>query len=579
MNEKNLLKLIALGPILFIPLVVFLIFLNYIFFTEELFHTTTANLKEELISQQKQNTISKVKMAVDIMVHERSTIEERLKEKVKDRVKQAYAIGQNIYKQSTLLGSEAETKKRIIDALRPMIWNDGESFIFVLDKQGVFALAPEYLKALEGKSILHFKDATGRFVIQEEVAMVSQNGEGFLWDTFTRPNKDPSTQYKQIAFVKDFGIFDWYLGSSEYLDITTQEIEKTALEILRNINQNTQGYFFVFDTGGKVILHSAAPELEGKSLLQSQSPIHKELVKQLLNKKDGDLSDFISYEWENPKSGKVETKSSYFQKIPQTDWIIGSGFYTNAIEHIASEKKAQMQQEHDVKVFRLKIYSLLFTFISLVISIFISKKLQKKFAILKAALEKKSHELEELNLQLEEKIHQRTQQLEQAYTKMKHLANTDALTQINNRYSFLNKFHSELKKHKSLQKEFSLVMFDIDHFKKINDTHGHNVGDIIIIELTKVVKSCLREDDIFGRVGGEEFMLFLPQTSLQTAQEIAQRVRKTVDENSFSVVENVTISMGVVASMGNEESSEILKRVDVALYDAKEGGRNRVCVG
>ena len=214
MNEKNLLKLITIGPVLFIPLVVFLIFFNYIFFTQELFNTTTANLKEELISQQKQNTISKVKMAVDFMVYERSTIEERLKEKVKDRVKQAYAIGQHIYKQNSATKDASSIKKMITDALRPMVWNEGESFIFILDKKGVFTLAPEYLKELEGKSILDFKDATGRYVIQEEIALVSREGEGFLWDTFTRPNKDPSIQYQQVAFVKDFGLILYFLSSS-----------------------------------------------------------------------------------------------------------------------------------------------------------------------------------------------------------------------------------------------------------------------------------------------------------------------------------------------------------------------------
>lgn len=579
MNEKNLLKLITIGPILFIPLVVFLIFFNYIFFTQELFNTTAANLKEELVAQQKQNTISKVKMAVDFMVYERSTIEERLKEKVKDRVKQAYAIGQHIYKQNSATKDESSIKKMITDALRPMIWNDGESFIFILDKKGVFTLAPEYLKELEGKSILDFKDATGRYVIQEEIALVSKEGEGFLWDTFTRPKKDPSIQYQQVAFVKDFEMFGLYLGSSEYLDITTKEIEKTALNTLRNVNKNTQGYFFVFDTKGKVILHSTSPELEGQNLLESQSPIYKALSLKLLSKASSDLNDFVSYEWQNPNNGKVETKLSYFQKIPHTEWVIGSGFYTHDIEQIAAEKQVQMQESNDAKVFMLKIYSLLFTLASLGISILISKKLQAKFALLKVALERKSNELQELNLALEEKIGKRTQELENAYAKMKHIANTDSLTQIKNRYSFLNAFNDELKRHKNQQKEFSLLMFDIDHFKHINDTYGHNIGDIVLMEITEVVKGCLRTEDIFGRVGGEEFMIFLPQTPLQEGQEIAQRVRKAVDENNFSVIEHATISLGVVTSRKDEESSEMFKRVDVALYEAKSQGRNRVCVG
>jgi len=578
LNEKNLLKLITIGPILFIPLVVFFTFLFYIIYTQELFNISTSNLKEELILKQKQNTISKVKMAVDIMIYERSTIEERLKEKVKDRVKQAYEIGQNIYKQNIHKKREAQVKEMITDALRPMIWNGGESFIFILDKNGVFALAPEYLKKFEQKSIIDFKDATGRYVIQEEIALVKKEGEGFLWDTFTRPQKDSSTQYKQIAFVKDFDMFEWYLGSTEYLDITTKEIEKTALEILRNINKNSEGYFFVFDTKGNVILHSSNPELEGKNLLQSDNQNHVSTTTNLLKSAGSKFKDFVSYSWENPKNGKIETKLSFIQRVPKTEWLIGSGFYTNEIESIAAEKKSELQKIKDKELLMVKVYSIIFTVISLFISIFISKKLKEKFTFLKTDLDKKSNELQELNEELEEKIHKRTQELEDAYSKMQHIANTDSLTQINNRYSFLNTFNSQLKKHKEQQKEFSLIMFDIDYFKLINDTYGHDVGDIVIVEITQTVKVCLREGYIFGRIGGEEFMIFLPHTSIHVAKEIAQRVRIAVYECDFSVVEHVTISLGVTAYTNAQDDSDILKRVDTALYKAKALGRNRVVV-
>lgn len=576
MNEKNLLKLITIGPVLFIPLVVFFTFFNYIIYTQELFNTSTSNLQEELISKQKQNTVSKVKMAVDIMIYERSTIEARLKEKVKDRVTQAYKIGQNIYRQNRENKSEAQIKKMIIDALRPMIWNEGESFIFILDKNGAFALAPEYLRHFEGKSIIDFKDAEGRHIIQEEIALVKKEKEGFLWDTFTRPKKDPALQYKQIAFVKDFEMFDWYLGSAEYLDITTKEIEKTAVEILRNINKNSEGYFFIFDIEGKVILHSINPELEGKNLLESNNQNHIFTITQLIQNAKSEFKDFVTYSWENPKNGNIETKLSFVQKIPQTNWLVGSGFYTNEIESIVAQEKYGLQQINEKKILTIKIYSIVFTLISLVISIFISKKLKEKFVLLKAELEKKSDELQELNLELEEKIHTRTKELEDAYTKMQHIANTDSLTQINNRYSFLNAFGYELKKHKEKKKEFSLIMFDIDHFKRINDTYGHDVGDKVIIEITKRVKKCLRESDIFGRIGGEEFMILLPNTAIDEAKEIAQRVRIAVDSKDFSTVGHVTISLGASTYTNNKEDSDILKKVDIALYEAKSLGRNRV---
>ncbi len=133
-------------------------------------------------------------------------------------------------------------------------------------------------------------------------------------------------------------MFEWYLGSTEYLDITTKEIERTALEILRNINKNSEGYFFVFDTKGNVILHSSNPELEGKNLLQSDNQNHVSTTTNLLKSAGSKFKDFVSYSWENPKNGKIETKLSFIQKVPKTEWLIGSGFYTNEIESIAAEK-------------------------------------------------------------------------------------------------------------------------------------------------------------------------------------------------------------------------------------------------
>lgn len=90
----------------------------------------------------------------------------------------------------------------VVEALHPLEWNNGESFIWILDFDGIFQLAPTYLRHLEGSSIIDFQDSTGREIIKEEIALVKTVGSGFLWDTFTKPNEDPNKQFKQLAFVK-----------------------------------------------------------------------------------------------------------------------------------------------------------------------------------------------------------------------------------------------------------------------------------------------------------------------------------------------------------------------------------------
>lgn len=121
-------------------------------------------------------------------------------------------------------------------------------------------------------------------------------------------------------------------------------------------------------------------------------------------------------------------------------------------------------------------------------------------------------------------------------------------------------------------------MLDIDHFKDINDTFGHDVGDRAIIDMTQVAKSCLRGNDIFGRVGGEEFMILLPYTSIEAAADIAQRIREAIDKHNFEFIPHMSVSLGVVEYRNNESGTQTLKRVDTALYEAKAQGRNRVCL-
>lgn len=578
MNEKYLLRFITFAPIVFIPAIVFAIFFINISHTQDIFQNSSKNLKNELMIKEKNLILSKVKTAISLINYERSTINERLQTKVKERVEKAFAIASNIYEQNRAKKSEAEIKKMIIDALRPLLWNNGESFIFILDKRGDFVLSPEYLRHLEGKSIIDFKDAAGQEIIKEEIKLVNERGEGFLWDTFTRAAKEINTQYKQLAYVKDFKHFEWYMGSAEYLDTTTEEIEKSTLAILRNINKESHDYFFIYDMQGNIILHSYNPELEGKSFFDSKDENHILVAKQFIKNAQEDSSNFISYPWKNPKNGKIDTKLSYVEKIPSTDWAIGSGFYVDEIEEIAQSRLEELKKINDSELQTIKLYSVLFVLISIIASIFISRKLKENFEWFKQNLELKSNQLQMLNAELEEKIEQRTHELKEAYEKMHLIANTDSLTQIHNRYSFLNAFNAELEKYKISKIEFSLIMLDIDHFKDINDTFGHDVGDCAIVEMTKIVKECLRESDIFGRVGGEEFMILLPYTSVEQAKSIAQRIRKEIDEYRFTSIEHMSVSQGVVQYKEAESANAMLKRVDIALYEAKTQGRNMVFV-
>ncbi|WP_457748381.1 diguanylate cyclase [Sulfurimonas sp.] len=160
--------------------------------------------------------------------------------------------------------------------------------------------------------------------------------------------------------------------------------------------------------------------------------------------------------------------------------------------------------------------------------------------------------------------------------KLKHLATVDALTGIYNRYKINTIIEDEIKRVKRYEETFSLLMFDIDYFKKVNDTYGHDVGDYVLQDLSRIVLNTIRNTDSFGRWGGEEFMLVAPYTKKEDALFLAEKIRKNIESYTFKTVGKVTVSIGVTLVHKEDSINTLIKRVDNALYEAKANGRNQV---
>jgi diguanylate cyclase (GGDEF)-like protein len=156
------------------------------------------------------------------------------------------------------------------------------------------------------------------------------------------------------------------------------------------------------------------------------------------------------------------------------------------------------------------------------------------------------------------------------------LATTDSLTGIANRREFFGILENEMGRARRYGAPLSLVMYDLDHFKRVNDTYGHDAGDAVLQIVTGLVKQNIRAVDVAARWGGEEFMVMMPQSALDVARSAAERLRLAIASHSFDQVGEVTASFGVTAFVPEDDSNSLLKRVDDALYRAKELGRNRV---
>lgn len=160
--------------------------------------------------------------------------------------------------------------------------------------------------------------------------------------------------------------------------------------------------------------------------------------------------------------------------------------------------------------------------------------------------------------------------------KFKHDAHTDYLTQLHNRKIFEELLDKEILRSLRYNTVFSLILVDIDFFKSVNDTYGHDVGDIVLQEFAQILKHTVRESDIVARWGGEEFIILCPQTSLEGSALLAENIREKIATHTFSVVGNITASFGVVDYYKDHDATMLFKEVDNALYSSKIEGRNRV---
>jgi diguanylate cyclase (GGDEF)-like protein len=163
-------------------------------------------------------------------------------------------------------------------------------------------------------------------------------------------------------------------------------------------------------------------------------------------------------------------------------------------------------------------------------------------------------------------------------------ATVDRMTKLYTHHQFQKRLEEEIKKGHRFDNKFSLIMFDIDHFKKINDQHGHLQGDIVIKEVAKIFSDSIRDIDFASRYGGDEFIAILPQVDSKTAARVADRVRKAVEKFEFQTENDtlsVTLSIGVIdfnpAFVYYNEN--IIEAVDAALYHSKQNGRNHVSIG
>jgi|GEM_PF-3660656 len=183
---------------------------------------------------------------------------------------------------------------------------------------------------------------------------------------------------------------------------------------------------------------------------------------------------------------------------------------------------------------------------------------------------------------LQRELERKNAELTRLNRRIREMSVTDSLTGVLNRRGFFEAARREIARYRRYRRTLSAIMLDIDHFSRINDTRGHGFGDRVLMEVASRCREQMRETDVLGRYGGEEFAAILPETGLEGAAAAAERIRRGVSETMEIEGESVTVtvSLGVSAIHDPEMAlEELLDVADAALYRAKDAGRNRACIG
>jgi len=191
--------------------------------------------------------------------------------------------------------------------------------------------------------------------------------------------------------------------------------------------------------------------------------------------------------------------------------------------------------------------------------------------------------LENARDELERKVKERTSELMEANRKLNELSITDGLTGLFNHRHFLRELESECRRALRYRRSLALLLLDIDHFKEVNDSHGHPCGDFVLKNLAGLLKRCIRSSDIAARCGGDELAIILPETNRSKASEVAEKLRRQLEKSPFEwdgKSFNITCSIGVAAlpDLGIDNWHSLLESADKSLYRAKDKGRNNVIV-
>ena len=517
----------------------------------------------------------RVASVIDYSDYRSQETESVLRDELLSRTYEAYALMNNIYENNKDTKSREEITEIIKDALREIRFNDGRGYFFVDTLEGDVILYPVYPDD-EGKNLIDLQDENGNSVIKDEIELVQSQGEGYIEGYWKNPNAGDDKTYKKITFVKAFEPYGWYLGCGDYLDEITKEIQKEVLDYVDSIQygEDDVQYVFLHDYSGVELANGVYPQMIGVNNYDLEdingSKVYQEQISISIEENGG----YLTHYWPTKEGDSQYKKLTYVAPLTKWEWIIGTGVDVSELDELIMSKEAQLRNFIWLRVFIILLVLGLLIAISMIYIKGFMSKVKKNFSVFRDYMISAKMKLVPIDVdsldyvdfsELAEVTNSMTERINQ-------LLHFDELTGIYNRRYIMEIFKNVIT---DLPKEIGVILMDIDYFKNVNDNFGHEIGDKTLVIIASLIENNIPDRGSVGRFGGEEFIVILPETSIDETIEVAETIRKSIEAFYIDAIDgHITISGGVSHS-SHWQKEELFKQADDKLYLAKELGRNR----
>ncbi|TVQ70515.1 MAG: EAL domain-containing protein [Oceanospirillales bacterium] len=534
-------------------------------------HNESIQRIEQLSFEQIQQHLRREMAAIlNDIEYTQAQIEVELRQRLVEVVDLAIDTATTLYQQQHDLIEPEVLQSLIVETLRPLKFFDGRGYYFIDEMTGRFILlpiAPEY----EGLLLPDNQDDTGHFIMQGLIEAARKPvGQGFSAYRWYRPD-NPEEMADKLAYVRYFAPYDWLIGAGDYTYEWEQKLQQQLLKLIRTRLIGETGYTAIIDHKGKVLLSLDSSHLEMLNPEQQQENEREAISQMLTTAENG--GGFIRYLWSDSVTGEQRWKLALVEPAGYWNWILISTIFEDEVTGIL---------HNEIKMFKDSAPNQLTAYFTLVgIAFLIAVMVSLLFSRWSSSLFQAYHA--ELSAQ-RQALKLKAEELIESESNIRHLAFHDTLTGLANRRLLIDRLHQQLKHNKRSNELGALLFIDLDNFKTLNDTLGHDKGDELLRQVATRILSCVRDEDTVARFGGDEFVIMLgtlgaeKSSAAEKAQLVSDKILSALRQEYLLGDQHyyITASIGVALTYQVDLVDELLKHADLAMYKAKESGRDRI---